>query len=734
MENYLNRLNDKQLEAVTTIDGPLLVLAGAGSGKTTVLANRVAYILQHTYARPWNILAITFTNKAAREMRERIEKIIGSDAKSMWIGTFHSVCLRILRGCIEREGYGSDFVIYDTADTRTLMKECEKELHIEEKNFPIRIILSKISNAKNDMVEPDRYTDAYGEDMYSQVVEQLYRLYQTKLKRNNALDFDDLIMLTVKIFKDNPDVLEKYQAQFQYILVDEYQDTNNSQYAFVGLLAQGYGNLCVVGDDDQSIYKFRGANVDNILEFEDDYDNTTTVRLEQNYRSTSTILNAANRVIANNRKRMGKNLWTNQEDGEKITAYTGNTEREEAQFIAERIVRRYRETGSYKDCAILYRTNAQSRAIEDALMREGIPYKVLAGLRFYDRKEIKDIIAYLRLVYSFTDDVSFKRIVNEPKRKIGQATLDKLQSHANERNVSNMEIIKDIDLYDDMKAAAPRLKAFYRLIKDLRAAATELTIDKFVEKVMKDSGYMAMLEADDSIELRTRKENLEEFMNVVHAFADDAENSGRLDEFLESVTLVSDIDDYDQSEDYVVLMTIHSSKGLEFPVVFLAGLEEGIFPGTRSSGDDEEIEEERRLCYVAITRAKEKLYVTKTMSRFRFGQRTPTIASRFYDEIPAEYMDDASTVVTQMLNTAEKHGVSVKQEIRRMEQYAAKKQTPAFDGAEFRAGDRVRHRKFGDGTVISAQSFGKDAILVIDFDTAGNKRLMAAFAKLEKIL
>lgn len=733
MESYLSRLNDKQREAVTTIDGPLLVLAGAGSGKTTVLTNRIAYILQNTYAHPWNILAVTFTNKAANEMRERIERIVGSDAKAMWIGTFHSICVKILRTCIEYEGYGKDFIIYDSADSRTLMRECEKELNIDEKTFPVRSVMSAISRAKNEMVEPKDYLKFFGDNMRSRIIAELYERYQKKIKRNNAVDFDDIIMLTVKILKNKPEAAQKYQERFQYILVDEYQDTNNSQYALIGILAQGYGNICVVGDDDQSIYKFRGANVNNILEFEDDYVGAKKIMLEQNYRSTSNILDCANKVIANNSKRMGKNLWTEKEDGEPITVYTGNNEREEGKFIAEQIEKRHRETGRYSDCAILYRTNSQSRAIEEELMKEAIPYKVLAGLRFYDRKEIKDIIAYLRLIYNYNDDVSLTRIINEPKRKIGQATIDKLSVHANERSMSIFNIIERVDMFPDVKSAAPRLRLFASLIKDFRKFAAENTIDRLVEYVMKESGYIRMLEVEDTIEAKTRLDNLEELLSGAREFAQDETKSGELGEFLENVTLVSDIDSYDQEQDCAVMMTMHSAKGLEFPVVFVAGMEENIFPGTQSSSDKEELEEERRLCYVAITRAKEKLYLTKTVSRFRFGQRVYNIASRFYDEIPEEYIEDVSSVKNKVMAGAEAFGVTVKHEFEKTPQYAPKRNVPSMDMSSFKAGDRVRHRKFGDGTVVSAQAFGKDSILVIDFDTAGTKRLMAAFAKLERV-
>lgn len=733
MENYLDKLNDKQREAVTTIDGPLLVLAGAGSGKTTVLANRIAYILQNTYARPWNILAITFTNKAANEMKERIERLIGPGAKEMWIGTFHSICVKILRTCIDRIGYGSDFVIYDSADSRTLMKECLRELDIDEKVFPVRGVLSIISKAKNNLIDPERYEQMRGKDMRSEVVSRLYTLYQKKLKSNNALDFDDIIRFTVDILSENEDVADKYQARFQYILVDEYQDTNNTQYALINLLAQGYGNICVVGDDDQSIYKFRGANVNNILDFEKDYKDSKKIMLEQNYRSTSNILNAANAVIAHNSKRLGKKLWTAQEGGEPIISYEGDSDRAEARFIAREARRRYNRTGKWSDCAVLYRTNAQSRAIEDAFMKEAIPYKVLAGLRFYDRKEIKDVIAYLRLIYNYNDDVSFQRIINEPKRKIGTATLDKIRKHSSEDELSNFDVICRLDLYSDLRSAAPRLNAFAEQIKELRKLAGILDIESFVQRVITDSGYMAMLEAENTVESNTRKENINEFLNVVREFKNDGETSGTLGEFLESVTLVSDIDDYDQSQDCVVMMTIHSAKGLEFPVVFLAGLEEGLFPGNRSVETDEDIEEERRLCYVAITRAKEQLYVTRASSRFRYGKICPALPSRFFKEIPVDQLKDASSPAVKAKNMMRRAGVEIIPERRTMPVYERKKPVSAMDVPEFRKGDRVRHRKFGEGTIVSAQQFGKDAILLIDFDNVGAKRLMAAFAKLEKI-
>lgn len=742
MEQQLKRLNDKQREAVTSIDGPLLVLAGAGSGKTTVLTTRIAYILQNTYAQPWNILAITFTNKAANEMKTRIQAIIGDAVNDMWVGTFHSICVKILRSCIERENYGKDFIIYDSADSRTVVKECVKELGLDEKEFPPRSVLSVISNAKNDMLSADDFENRYGSDLRLKRIAELYKLYQRKLKNNNALDFDDIIFLTVKILRENTDVAEKYQARFQYILVDEYQDTNNSQYELISIIARGYGNVCVVGDDDQSIYKFRGANVNNILGFESDYKDAKKIMLEQNYRSTDVILDAANAVIDNNKKRMGKKLWTVKEDGEKIIGFTGRDERDEATFVAERIARRYKETHKYSDCAVLYRTNAQSRALEEGLMREAIPYRVLGGTRFYDRKEIKDVIAYMRLVYNYHDDVSFLRIVNEPKRKIGTATLDKLRAHNAKEGSSCFEVAESAVQYPDLRTAASRLTAFTDFIKGMRRAATEVDIYELAKMIIDESGYREMLVNEGTVESQTRLENVEEFLNVVKEFSDDTENTGSLGEFLESVTLVSDIDSYDETQDYVVLMTIHSAKGLEFPVVFLTGLEEGLFPGVKSIMEQEELEEERRLCYVAITRAKELLYVTSANCRLKFGQLESCRRSRFFNEIPQELLDDISCLPAKAARKSIEHGLEF---VKYRDEYKSEKAGKSFissvttmgggGGTEyhFEPGDRVRHRKFGEGVVMKSQTFGKDAMVQINFESVGVKQLMAAFAKLEKI-
>ena len=657
MNNMLDKLNERQKEAVLTTEGPVLVLAGAGSGKTTVLVNRIAYMISEKHIRPWNILAITFTNKAAREMKDRIERLLGDTAKDMWIGTFHSVCVRILRSCIDLLGYSRDFVIYDTADTKTVMKECLRELDIDEKSFPVRNVLSIISNAKNDLMDAATFENVYKSDYRMSIIAKIYYRYQTKLRKNNAVDFDDIILNTVKILSENPDVLSKYQDKFQYILVDEYQDTNNSQYLLINLLAQANRNLCVVGDDDQSIYKFRGANIGNILNFEDDYSDVQKITLDQNYRSTQNILDAANSVISNNKGRMGKSLWTSNGDGNKVFVYTGTNEYDEARYIARQIKKHFDEQGSFSDCAILYRTNAQSRVIEEMLMLESVPYKVLSGLRFYDRKEIKDIIAYLRVVYNPNDDVSLARIINEPKRKIGNATLEKARNIAREKETSLYDVISHADDYPEFKTAIKKLLSFSEIIQSLIKLKDTVTIEDLTGRILNDTGYMPALVMEDTTESKTRIENLGEFISVITEFEKNEETGNTLGEFLENISLVSDIDGYDENEDSAVLMTIHSAKGLEFPIVFLSGLEEGLFPGMRSMESDDDIEEERRLCYVAITRAKEQLYITKTISRTIHGKTMPTTASRFFKEIPVEYLEDKTTLQPKVAKVMQDLGV-----------------------------------------------------------------------------
>ena len=738
MNNMLDKLNERQKEAVLATEGPVLVLAGAGSGKTTVLVNRIAYMISEKHIRPWNILAITFTNKAAREMKDRIERLLGDTAKDMWIGTFHSVCVRILRSCIDLLGYSRDFVIYDTADTKTVMKECLRELDIDEKSFPVRNVLSIISNAKNDLMDAATFENVYKSDYRMSIIAKIYYRYQTKLRKNNAVDFDDIILNTVKILSENPDVLSKYQDKFQYILVDEYQDTNNSQYLLINLLAQANRNLCVVGDDDQSIYKFRGANIGNILNFEDDYSDVQKITLDQNYRSTQNILDAANSVISNNKGRMGKSLWTSNGDGNKVFVYTGTNEYDEARYIARQIKKHFDEQGSFSDCAILYRTNAQSRVIEEMLMRESVPYKVLSGLRFYDRKEIKDIIAYLRVVYNPNDDVSLARIINEPKRKIGNATLEKARNIAREKETSLYDVISHADDYHEFKTAIKKLLSFSEIIQSLIKLKDTVTIEELTGRILNDTGYMPALVMEDTTESKTRIENLGEFISVITEFEKNEETGNTLGEFLENISLVSDIDGYDENEDSAVLMTIHSAKGLEFPIVFLSGLEEGLFPGMRSMESDDDIEEERRLCYVAITRAKEQLYITKTISRTIHGKTMPTTASRFFKEIPVEYLEDKTTLQPKVAKVMQDLGVrnasAPKKEVYMTKGFGSSvKSSGSTDYSKFKAGDAVEHRTFGRGEILKATPCGNDCILEIQFESIGFKRLMAAFAKVKKI-
>lgn len=738
MNNMLDKLNERQKEAVLATEGPVLVLAGAGSGKTTVLVNRIAYMISEKHIRPWNIIAITFTNKAAREMKDRIERLLGDTAKDMWIGTFHSVCVRILRSCIDLLGYSRDFVIYDTADTKTVMKECLRELDIDEKSFPVRNVLSIISNAKNDLMDAATFENVYKSDYRMSIIAKIYYRYQTKLRKNNAVDFDDIILNTVKILSENPDVLSKYQDKFQYILVDEYQDTNNSQYLLINLLAQANRNLCVVGDDDQSIYKFRGANIGNILNFEDDYSDVQKITLDQNYRSTQNILDAANSVISNNKGRMGKSLWTSNGDGNKVFVYTGTNEYDEARYIARQIKKHFDEQGSFSDCAILYRTNAQSRVIEEMLMRESVPYKVLSGLRFYDRKEIKDIIAYLRVVYNPNDDVSLARIINEPKRKIGNATLEKARNIAREKETSLYDVISHADDYPEFKTAIKKLLGFSEIIQSLIKLKDTVTIEDLTGRILNDTGYMPALVMEDTTESKTRIENLGEFISVITEFEKNEETGNTLGEFLENISLVSDIDGYDENEDSAVLMTIHSAKGLEFPIVFLSGLEEGLFPGMRSMESDDDIEEERRLCYVAITRAKEQLYITKTISRTIHGKTMPTTASRFFKEIPVEYLEDKTTLQPKVAKVMQDLGVrnaaAPKKEVYMTKGFGSSvKSSGSTDYSKFKAGDTVEHRTFGRGEILKATPCGNDCILEIQFESIGFKRLMAAFAKVKKI-
>lgn len=728
-----NKLNERQLEAVQTVEGPLLIIAGAGSGKTTVIVNRIAYMISHCGINPWNILAITFTNKAANEMKERIEGILGEIPRGMWVGTFHAVCVKILRTCIDRLGYGNDFVIYDTGDIKTLIKDCIKELGYNEKEIDPRFAMSQISDAKNKMLEPATMVYTCGNDLKLQAVAKIYALYQKKLMKNNALDFDDIIFNTVKIFSSEPDVLERYQERFRYIMIDEYQDTDNSQYLLVKMLADKYRNLAVVGDDDQSIYRFRGANVENILGFEEDYPEARKIVLDRNYRSTENILNAANAVIANNSHRMEKKLWSDKGDGEKLTAYTAQDEKDEGRFIAREIIKRKKSGGRFSDCAVLYRTNAQSRAIETELMSANIPYKVLSGLRFYDRKEIKDIIAYLRLIHNPNDDMSLIRVINEPKRKIGATSVAKLNIIALENDISMFEVARRADEFPELKSAAAKMKGFVKLIDELAQMKEDTPVSELLSETEKRSGYIEMLVNENTVESRTRLENLGEFMTVAKDFEANEDYEGKLSEFLENVTLASSTDELSEEDDAAVLMTIHSAKGLEFPVVFIAGMEERIFPSMRSVSDPESLSEERRLCYVAMTRAKEKLYITKTEKRFMYGKTEHSMESRFWGEIPGAYKEEIPEKKKFYEYVHEKASPKKKIHERSGLMFSLGKDSSETRGDSYKAGDRVEHKVFGKGTVTAVQPYKTGAVLQIQFDTAGHKVILADYDKLKKI-
>ena len=728
-----NKLNERQLEAVQTVEGPLLIIAGAGSGKTTVIVNRIAYVISHCGINPWNILAITFTNKAANEMKERIEGILGEIPRGMWVGTFHAVCVKILRTSIDRLGYGNDFVIYDTGDIKTLIKDCIKELGYNEKEIDPRFAMSQISDAKNKMLEPATMVYTCGNDLKLQAVAKIYALYQKKLMKNNALDFDDIIFNTVKIFSSEPDVLERYQERFRYIMIDEYQDTDNSQYLLVKMLADKYRNLAVVGDDDQSIYRFRGANVENILGFEEDYPEARKIVLDRNYRSTENILNAANAVIANNSHRMEKKLWSDKGDGEKLTAYTAQDEKDEGRFIAREIIKRKKSGGRFSDCAVLYRTNAQSRAIETELMSANIPYKVLSGLRFYDRKEIKDIIAYLRLIHNPNDDMSLIRVINEPKRKIGATSVAKLNIIALENDISMFEAARRADEFPELKSAAAKMKGFVKLIDELAQMKEDTPVSELLSETEKRSGYIEMLVNENTVESRTRLENLGEFMTVAKDFEANEDYEGKLSEFLENVTLASSTDELSEEDDAAVLMTIHSAKGLEFPVVFIAGMEERIFPSMRSVSDPESLSEERRLCYVAMTRAKEKLYITKTERRFMYGKTEYSMESRFWGETPAAYKEEIPEKKKFYEYVHEKTSPKKKIHERSGLMFSLGKDSSETRGDSYKAGDRVEHKVFGKGTVTAVQPYKTGAVLQIQFDTAGHKVILADYDKLKKI-
>lgn len=762
-----DKLNEPQREAVYHTDGPLLILAGAGSGKTRVLTHRIAYLIEERNVNPWNILAITFTNKAAGEMRERVDSLVGFGSESIWVSTFHSMCVRILRRFIDRLGYDNRFTIYDTDDQKTLMKEVCKKVAIDTKVFKERSLMSAISSAKNELILPDEFELNAGGDFAKLKIAKVYREYEAQLKANNALDFDDLLVKTVQLLQTQPDVLENYQERFRYIMVDEYQDTNTVQFQLVRLLAGKYRNLCVVGDDDQSIYKFRGANIRNILDFEHEFSDACVIKLEQNYRSTGNILNAANRVIANNKGRKEKTLWTANGEGELVHLRQFDTGYDEADFIAEDIKKEVRAGASYNDHAVLYRTNAQSRLLEEKFVAMNVPYKIVGSVNFYARREIKDLLAYLKTIDNGMDDIAVRRIINVPKRGIGLTTINRIQESAAERGLGFYETLMAPELIPGIGRSAAKLDSFAALIEYFKGLTGQMSITDLLREVIEKTGYMESLDSEDKEDAQARKENIDELINKAAAYeeaAEDRDEPATLSAFLEEVALVADIDSLDEEQDYVVLMTLHSAKGLEFPHVYLAGMEDGLFPSymTITSDDRDDLEEERRLCYVGITRAEQELTLTCARRRMVRGETQYNKISRFIKEIPAELLDTGSrriepeTEVPVQQNTyahareafrarafgaaysngaGKSSGVSSGKSSQGLASLQKGSQLAAGSGGspDYAEGDRVRHVKFGEGTVLEIRSGGRDYEVTVDFDSAGVRKMFAKFAKLVKI-
>ena len=760
-------LNEQQQEAVFCTEGPLLLLAGAGSGKTRVLTHRIAYLIEEQQVNPWNILAITFTNKAAGEMRERVDSLVGFGSESIWVSTFHSMCVRILRRFIDRLGYDNRFTIYDTDDQKTLMKEVCKKVAIDTKVFKERSLMSAISSAKNELILPDEFELNAGGDFAKLKIAKVYREYEAQLKANNALDFDDLLVKTVQLLQTQPDVLENYQERFRYIMVDEYQDTNTVQFQLVRLLAGKYRNLCVVGDDDQSIYKFRGANIRNILDFEHEFSDACVIKLEQNYRSTGNILNAANRVIANNKGRKEKTLWTANGEGELVHLRQFDTGYDEADFIAEDIKKEVRAGASYNDHAVLYRTNAQSRLLEEKFVAMNVPYKIVGGVNFYARREIKDLLAYLKTIDNGMDDIAVRRIINVPKRGIGLTTINRIQESAAERGLGFYETLMAPELIPGIGRSAAKLDSFAALIEYFKGLTGQMSITDLLREVIEKTGYIESLDSEDKEDAQARKENIDELINKAAAYeeaAEDRDEPATLSAFLEEVALVADIDSLDEEQDYVVLMTLHSAKGLEFPHVYLAGMEDGLFPSymTITSDDRDDLEEERRLCYVGITRAEQELTLTCARRRMVRGETQYNKISRFIKEIPAELLDTGSrriepeTEVPVQQNTyahareafrarafgaaygngaGKSSGVSSGKSSQGLASLQKGSQLAAGSGGspDYAEGDRVRHVKFGEGTVLEIRSGGRDYEVTVDFDSAGVRKMFAKFAKLVKI-
>lgn len=815
IEKEFSRMNDMQKRAVFNVNGAVLILAGAGSGKTTVLVNRIAYLIKYGNAynsdfsyrvptesdcvalenyinnggempfevepllsvdapQPWQILAITFTNKAANELKSRLEAMLGEKGNDVWASTFHSCCVRILRRDSEKIGFSKHFTIYDTDDSRRVMKDVLRILEIDEKRLPVKFVLSEISKAKDSLLTPEEYaSSATSFDRNKQLIGQAYAKYEDMLKKADAMDFDDIIVNTVKLLKENPDVLEYYQRRFRYVMVDEYQDTNHAQYVLTSLLAGGYRNICVVGDDDQSIYKFRGATIENILSFENQYEDTAVIRLEQNYRSTSVILDAANAVIKNNQGRKGKTLWTEKDGGEKITVKILSDERDEGRYVADEILDAVATGRKLSDFAILYRTNAQSSSIERALVYNSVPYKVIGGHRFYERKEVKDILAYLSVIANPSDTVRLKRIINEPKRSIGDTTVNNASSIADGLGLTLFEVISHADEYPMLSRSADKLKSFVNLINSLALSLEENSIQDFYEEVINNTGYMQSLDLDKET-AEERKANVMELLaNLVRYMEDN--DGGTLSGFLEEVALMTDIDNYNSDSESVVMMTLHSAKGLEFPVVFIVGVEEGLFPGNQVMYDPTEIEEERRLCYVGITRAKEKLYITNARQRMLFGNTSLTRPSRFLKEIPDHltekdfnepqqsfyggysggYSGNRSTYGSSSYSAGSNYGSKTFGTPQTNSSKSASYQKPVAKGfanggfssstskaspkadtsvvLDFKVGDTVEHKAFGRGIVVSSKALGGDMLLEVAFDNCGTKKIMAKVAKMKKV-
>ena len=737
-------LNPPQQEAVFHTEGPLLILAGAGSGKTRVLTHRIAHLIADKGVNPFNILAITFTNKAAQEMRERVDKLTGADGMSVWVATFHSTCVRILRRYIDRLGYDNRFTIYDSDDQKTLMKEICRKLNIDTKKYKERSLLAQISHAKDEMITPDEMEINAGGDFNQKKVAQVYREYQAALKSNNALDFDDLLVKTVELFQNCGDVLESYQEKFRYIMVDEYQDTNTVQFKFVSLLAARYGNLCVVGDDDQSIYKFRGANIGNILGFERVFPDAKVIRLEQNYRSTKNILNAANEVIANNAARKEKRLWTENPEGEKLHFRQFMNGFEEAEYVIGDIAKKKREhLADYRECAILYRTNAQSRLFEEKCLKANIPYKIVGGINFYARKEIKDLLCYLKTIDNSADDLAVRRILNVPKRGIGATTVGRVQDYADYMNVSFYDALRVAEEVPSIGRSLNKIEGFVTFIQSLKSKAQAYSVTEILEEVIDLTGYVDELKAEDTEESRARIENIDELISKTVSYEEAMKAEGReatLSGFLEEIALIADIDTVDPDQDYVLLMTLHSAKGLEFPYVYLAGMEDGMFPSSMCifSDDPTDMEEERRLCYVGITRAMKELTLTSARQRLVRGETQYNKVSRFVREIPRELVELGTTI--------QEHKPSMQETPSPKNSYMQMRQTfraKPFEAQNFKVtkaasldygvGDTVRHIKFGVGIVRDIVEGGRDYEVTVDFDKVGVKKMFAGFAKLKKI-